>query len=115
MAANPLQFPKKTLTVDVFDSDGIPTVKCSGRLVSDTTDQLKPQVKKLITENKRVNLDLADVDYMDSSALGTMVGLYVSAKAANCDLKLIALSDRIRDLLRITKLSKVFEGYGEYL
>jgi anti-sigma B factor antagonist len=115
MAANPLQFPNKTLTIDIASVDGVTTVKCSGRLVADTIEVLRPEVKKRIPENKRLNLDLAEVNYMDSSALGTLVGLYVSAKAAGCDLKLINLTDRIRDLLRMTKLSTIFEGYGEYL
>ncbi len=115
MAANPLAFPKKTLNIDISTSDGVTTIKCTGRLVADTTDILKPEVKKRIPDNKRLNLDLGDVEYMDSSALGMLVGLYVSAKAAGCDLRLIKISDRIRDLLRITKLASVFEGYGEYL
>lgn len=115
MAANPLPLPRKTLNIDVSISDDVPTIKCTGRLTADTTDVLKPEVKKYIAANKQVNLDLAEVSYMDSSALGTLVGLYVSAKSVGCTLKLVALNDRIRDLLRITKLSAIFEGYGEYL
>lgn len=114
MVANPVPFPKK-INIDISTVDGITTIKCAGRLTADTTETLRPEVKKRIPENKQLNLDLGEVEYLDSSALGTLVGLYVSAKAVGCDLKLIKLSDRLRDLLRITKLASVFEGSGEYL
>ena len=60
-------------------------------------------------------LDLTDVNHMDSSGLGTVVGLYVSAKRQRCTLKLINLSQRLQDLFRITKLAAVFEGHEEFL
>jgi anti-anti-sigma factor len=91
------------------------TVRCHGRLVTETTSILREEVRSLIPQFKTVVLDLTDLKYMDSSGLGTLVGLYVSAKRAGTQLKLINLSDRIKELLRITHLASVFEGYGEYL
>ena len=55
-----------------------------------------------------VNLDLTDVSYMDSSGLGAMVGLYVSAKTAKSQLKLINLSPRVKELFSLTRLGDVF-------
>ena len=59
-------------------------------------------------------LDLTDVSYMDSSRLGALVGLYVSAKRAGKQLKLINLSDRVRDMLRVTNLLSVFDMANIY-
>jgi len=48
---------------------------------------------------------------MDSSGLGAIVGLYVSAKRQGCALRLINLNQRLKELFRITKLAKIFEGH----
>jgi len=83
------------------------TVHCAGRLTSDTAQSLKAAVKPLFSESKIVVLDLTNASYMDSSGLGTIVGLYVSAKAANSQLKLINLNQRLKELFSITRLGQV--------
>jgi anti-anti-sigma factor len=52
---------------------------------------------------------------MDSSGLGAIVGLYVSARRQGCALKLINLNQRLKDLFRITKLGAIFEGHEDML
>jgi anti-anti-sigma factor len=49
---------------------------------------------------------------MDSSGLGALVALYISAKGAKCQLQLVNLSPRIRDLLSLTNVLSVFEECG---
>jgi anti-sigma B factor antagonist len=56
-------------------------------------------------------LNLAGVDYIDSSGLGTLVGVYSSARAGGADIKLTGVGQRLRDVLQITKLVTVFEVY----
>jgi anti-anti-sigma factor len=51
---------------------------------------------------------------MDSSGLGAIIAVYVSAKKASCELQLINLSKKIRDLLGMTKLLSVFESAGQF-
>jgi anti-anti-sigma factor len=51
---------------------------------------------------------------MDSSGLGTIVALYISAKNAGSTLELINLSPRIRELFGLTNLLSVFETCGRY-
>jgi anti-anti-sigma factor len=90
-------------------SNRVTKINCHGRLVSDTAVQLKDIVKQRIPEGGRILIDLADVQHLDSSGLGTLVGLKVSAvNAGYCRLELINLSPRIADLLRITKLTQLF-------
>ncbi len=61
-----------------------------------------------------VVLDLTDLVQMDSSGLGAIVGLYISSKRANCELQLINLSPRVRELLSMSNLVSLFEGCGRY-
>jgi anti-sigma B factor antagonist len=82
-------------------------VRCTGRITSDTTQSLKATVKPLFPESKRVVLDLTDVNYLDSSGLGAIVGLHVSAKFANCQLKLIYSNESLKKLFRITRLDQL--------
>ena len=91
------------------------TVECRGRLVREVTDQLRQTVKPLIAQTKCLVLDLTDLAHMDSSGLGALVGLYVSARTAGCQLQLINLNQRIRQLLGMTHLLSAFEACGKYM
>ena len=88
-------------------------VHCTGRIVSSTSPHLQNTVRPLIAENKRVALDLTNVSYLDSSGLGAIVGLWVNAKRNHCDLRLIRLNERIKELLRISNLGSL-EGDQDY-
>src|SRR3954468_23294322 len=97
------------LSFHTYAQEYATVVACSGRLVSGGTDQLRSEVKRLFPKSKHVILDLTDVTQMDSMGLGTIVSLYASAKANGCDLKLINLSNRVREIFRVTNLLSVFE------
>jgi len=102
----------RVLTLDIdraaFLAGDIVLVRCRGKLVAGVTALLYTEVSQLIPNNKRIVLDLTDLTYMDSMGLGTVVRLYVSARSAGCDLKLINLGSRIRHLLSISNLLSVF-------
>ena len=83
-------------------------VRCTGKLVAGVTDLLYTEVSRLIPDSKRIVLDLAELTYMDSMGLGTIIRLYVSAKAAGCELELINIGQRIQQLLGITNVLSVF-------
>jgi anti-anti-sigma factor len=89
--------------------NAVTTIKCHGRIVSNTAGQLKELVKPLIAKGGRILIDLEDVSHLDSSGLGTLVGLKASAlNAGYCRLELVNATPRIMDLLRITKLTQMF-------
>ena len=86
-------------------------IKCHGRVVSDTAGDLKQLVKPMIPKCRRIVLDLTDVNHIDSSGLGTLVGLKVSAgAAAYCHLEFINFSPRLKELLHMTKLNQMLES-----
>ena len=89
----------------------VTTIKCHGKLINQTADNLKDVVKPLIARGGRIILDFTDVSGVDSSGLGTLVGLKVSAVGAGyCTLEFTYLSQRVQDLLRLTKLTQMFSA-----
>ena len=108
MAANPLPTPTLTLATEKTPTEA--TVRCSGRITMENADQLRDTVRKLIAESKRLVLDLSDVTYLDSSGLGMIVGVYISAKKARCQLKLINLSPRVKEIFTLTRLDEALAG-----
>ena len=92
--------------------DGIIIVDCAGRLVfGEESGALRDLVKGLLKDNKNVVINLADVNYIDSGGLGTLVGLFTSARAAGGVIKLANLTHRVGELLQVTKLLTVFEVF----
>jgi len=94
--------------------DGVKVVDCAGRIVfGDEASQLRDTIKKELSENNRIVLNLANVSYIDSGGIGTLVSLFTSARNAGGDIKLVNLTKRVGDLLQITKLITVFESYDD--
>jgi len=102
-----------SLTLEVERNNGVSTVKCHGKLVLGVCDILAAKVRELIPRSKRIVLDLTDLQLMDSLGLGTIVRLYVSAKAGGSCLVLVNVGPRIRQLLGITNLLSVLTDMCE--
>ena len=51
---------------------------------------------------------------MDSSGLGTVVRIYVTAKASNCELQLLNLAPQVRQMFGVTRILSLFEPCGEH-
>jgi anti-sigma B factor antagonist len=101
------------LVLDVERGDDVAVVRCHGKLVSGVSDLLYATVSPLIPETRRIVLDLTGLTNMDSMGIGTLIRLYVSARSAGCELVLINLGKKIRQLLAITNLLSVFAVVGE--
>jgi anti-sigma B factor antagonist len=112
MAASPISHVPP-LSFDIETQPDRTVVRCAGRIIASTTESLKSTIKPLFAQNKIVVVDLTEVDYMDSSGLGTIVGLHVSAKSAKSQLKLINLNQRIKELFSLTRLTELLEQSQE--
>jgi len=93
------------------DLDGASVVALEGRIVlGEESQSLREKLKSLIAEGKKdIILNMARVEYIDSTGLGILVALHVSAKTHGATLKLSNLGRRFNELLQLTKLVTVFE------
>jgi anti-sigma B factor antagonist len=92
--------------------EGALVVDCSGRLVfGEESASLRDVVKKLIAQTPAIVMNLREVNYIDSGGLGTLVSLFTSARNAGGAVKLASLSQRVGDLLQVTKLLTIFEVF----
>ena len=111
VAAQPVTNSRHTLDVQhSVAPDGTPTVTCRGHITLETANLFKTEVKNLAPNHKSVLADMSAVSYVDSSGLGAILGTYVSAKSAGCELKLVNVHPYFRDLLNMTHLTAVLEG-----
>jgi anti-sigma B factor antagonist len=94
--------------------EGVLVVDCSGRLVfGEESASLRDTVKKLLVQSPRVVMNLREVNYIDSGGLGTLVSLFTSARNAGGAVKLASVSQRVGDLLQLTKLVTIFEVFDD--
>jgi anti-sigma B factor antagonist len=99
---------EKILVFQIERSGDSAVVKCRGRLVAGTTEELYRDVKALLPQTKSVVIDLAELTYVDSTGLGTLVRLYSATRQAGCELKLLHLGKQLRNVLKLTNLLSVF-------
>jgi anti-sigma B factor antagonist len=94
--------------------DGILAIGCNGRIVfGEESALLRDEVKKAVAGGqKRIVLNLSEVNYIDSGGLGTLVALHTTAHNAGGSIKLANLTKRVGDLLQVTKLLTVFEVHN---
>lgn len=58
-------------------------------------------------------LNLADVPYMDSTGLGELVSVFITVRNHKGTLKLVTLTDRMRELFEVAKLVQVFDVFHD--
>lgn len=101
-----------TLKMETHTAEGVTVVTCQGRIVfGEEATELRETLKKLLASTRKLIMNLSGVSYIDSGGLGTLVGVYSSARASGADIKLTGLGQRLKDVLQITKLVTVFEVY----
>ena len=100
-----------SMKISTRQVDGVTIVDCSGRItLGEGSVTLRDTVRDLLSKgNKKIILNLADVNYIDSSGIGELVSAFTSVKNAGGELKLLNLTKKVHDLLQITKLYTVFD------
>jgi anti-sigma B factor antagonist len=109
------QIPISELTLETVKTPEEILVRLTGRITSTSSPTLQTTIRGLIPGTNRIVLDLTDVSYLDSSGLGALVSVYLSAKRQNCELKLVNLNQRLKELFSLTRLFKIFEGHEDML
>ncbi len=102
-----------SLTVEVERKGEQCIVHCSGKLVSGVCSFFLKKVHGLVPESKLMVLDLTGLERIDSMGLGALVRVHVTCKRSGCELRLINLGPRVREMLGLTNLLGVFAEMGE--
>ena len=94
--------------------DGVFVVDIIGRIVLGEGSRLRETISlALDSGDRRLLLNLAEVDYIDSAGLGEIIRAYTSVAKRGGQLHLLKLTNRVRDLLQITKLCTVLETHDD--
>ncbi|MGC1199982.1 MAG: STAS domain-containing protein [Candidatus Acidiferrales bacterium] len=104
----------RTLTLRTYAASDAFVVECRGPLIAETSAHLKTEVKAHLPHQRRIVLDLKDVHRMDSSGLGVLVGLYISARHGKVEFAIANVSRPVRDLLGLSNLIEIFELCGRH-
>src|SRR5260221_9499771 len=97
------------------EAAGVTVVDIGGRItLGDGSALLRKTIRALLADQRTmVLLNLADVDYIDSSGIGELVSGLTAVKNQSGDLKLLHLTKKVKDLLQITKLYTVFDVFTD--
>ena len=95
------------------DVNGITVLEIEGRIVlGEESNSFRERVKSLLAAGKRkIVLNMANVSYIDSAGLGTLVATFHSARSQGATLKLANLGAKFKEVLQVTKLMTVFDTY----
>ena len=80
--------------------------------IGDSATALRGAIRELVAAgNTKLLLNLGGVRYVDSSGIGELIANYTTVGRSGGQLKLLNLTDKVQDLLVITKLLTVFDVY----
>ena len=99
------------LKVKTREVSGVTVLDLSGKItLGDGALTLREAVKDVQAKGqKKILLNLADVNYIDSAGIGDLVSAFTSVKNSGGSLKLLQLTKKVKDVLQITKLYTVFD------
>ncbi|MFZ1081115.1 MAG: STAS domain-containing protein [Candidatus Kryptoniota bacterium] len=92
---------------------GVVLIEIEGNIVGGPDAMsLNEEVHKLVNSGtKKIIIDMKSVEHINSSGLGILIASLNAVHQVNGDLKIANASSRVLDLLKITKLSQIFESY----
>jgi anti-sigma B factor antagonist len=99
------------MSITTREISHVTIVDIVGRItLGDETGQLRDTIRRLINEGKKkIILNLAQVDYIDSSGVGELVSGFTTVRNAGGELKLLGLTKKVHDIVQVTKLYTVFD------
>jgi anti-anti-sigma factor len=108
------KLPSRAFSVRTYEVEGTLVAECRGKLTFENTPALKEAVRDKIGIHRRIVLDMKEVPLIDSSGLGSVVGLYVSARTRGCELQIANASEQLQKLFSMSNLLSLFEAAGRH-
>ena len=102
-----------SLKINIRETANAAILDMMGRVtLGDGLADLRDSIREALAgDQKNILLNLAEVDYIDSSGLGQLIGSYATVTSLGGQMKLLNLQKRVNDLMQVTKLLTVFETY----
>jgi anti-sigma B factor antagonist len=102
-----------SLKIANSEVDGVTVLELDGRIVlGEESNSLREKLKSLVAAGKtKIVLNVANIKYIDSTGLGTLVAAHVSAKTQGASVRLCHLGQKFHDVLQVTRLLTVFDVY----
>ena len=101
-------------SIKIRQSGLVSLVDVSGRLTSFESGALRDSISGLLKQgHKDIILNLTDLQYLDSSGIGELARVYVSVVKQSGQMKVIGLSSKIEEVLKITHLYQVFPEFPD--
>ena len=102
-----------TINSIIYTKNDFWEVSLAGELDVSTADELKKSLHKLVDEkNMDMKLNLENLDYIDSTGLGVMIGILKRLKIENKEVYIEKPKNNVRKIFNITGLDKVFKMEG---
>jgi anti-sigma B factor antagonist len=95
----------------IVEQDEVVILSLAGKIMGGPeASEINGKINQLMDDGKlKIVIDLGEVDWMNSSGLGILIDAVTVLKNNNGALRLVNVSDRINNLLKITKLNTVFD------
>ena len=92
----------------------VSVVEVSGKLTSFESGALRNSIAQLLKEGRRqILLNLSGLTYLDSSGIGDLVHTYMSVIKRGGEMKVVGLTDKVEEILKITQLYQVFQEFQD--
>jgi anti-sigma B factor antagonist len=94
---------------------GVDIVETSGKVtLGEGTSTLRKNIRELLDGgSRRIVLDMAAVNYMDSSGVGELLAAHTTVTSAGGEIMLLNVSPRVRQILKMTRIDSVFEIFDD--
>ena len=100
-------------SVTVREAGPVSLVNVTGRLTSFESGALQDSITRLLKQGrKKLVLNLSALQYLDSSGIGELAKIYVSVVKASGAIKVVGLSSKVEEILKITQLYQVFPEFS---
>jgi anti-sigma B factor antagonist len=101
------------LRIEPRERDGVVILDLRGKLMGGPdADAFKNTIHKLLEKgDKRVIVNLHNIDWINSTGVGILISAYTMMRRGGGDLKLLHVSDKIRSILYVTKLNLIFKCF----
>jgi anti-sigma B factor antagonist len=105
---------ESNFSIKIREAGAVTLLDVSGRLTSFETGALRDSISKLLKQGRKdIVLNLSSLKYLDSSGIGELARVYVTVVKQSGQMKVVGLSSRIEEVLRITQLYQVFPEFPD--